>query len=130
MNTRRASGPQYKYQVCVQPAPHLANFHHLRALGLRHRQCPEHALDRFTIGAHHRLDRFARSTPLPPALEHTVDLDRFADAPDHALRRCPDRALRLTPSFPSLQVIHEELAKCCRILSSSSKIELTGQSDS
>jgi hypothetical protein len=52
----------------------------------------ERALDRFAPRAHRRLDRFTldfnrftRSTPPPPAPEHTVDLDRFTDAPDLAL---------------------------------------------
>jgi hypothetical protein len=74
----------------------------------------ERALDRFAPRAHRRLnrfaldfDRFARSTPPPLAPEHAIDLDRFTDA--------PDRALRSTPSFSSPQVIHEELANCCKI---------------
>jgi hypothetical protein len=112
---------------------------------------PEHIVD---------LDRFARSTPSPLALEHIVDLDHFAWstppplapghaidlyhfarstppplAPKHAIYlNCftdsPDCVLRSTPYFPSPRVIHEELVNYCRILSSSSKIELPGHSGS
>jgi hypothetical protein len=132
-----ASDPQYKYQVHTRPVPHLANFCCLHALGLRrHRRLdrlrstprrrqrlwsapstaspPEHTvvsiaspstpLDHFALD----LDRFARSTPPSPAMGHTVDLDRFTDTPDGVLHS--------TPSFPSPQVIHEELVNCCLVL--------------
>jgi hypothetical protein len=65
---------------------------------------PSMLLNRFALD----VDRFARSTPLPLALEHAIDLDRFTqstlpplapehavdlnrftDAPDHVLHRCP-----------------------------------------
>jgi hypothetical protein len=143
MNARRASGPQYKYRVRARPTPHLANFHHSCALGLRRHQCPEHAATygapprllhprsmpslrprRRSIaspststaspGAHRRLR--PRSTPSTSTNSLTPPTVRFTDA--------PDRVLRSTLSFLSPQVIHEELANCCRILSSSTKIEL------
>jgi hypothetical protein len=101
----------------------------------------ERTLDRFALGARRRLDRFAldldcfaRSTPLPSALEHTVDLDcftqstlpplvpehtidldRFTDAPTVRFTDALDRTLCSTSSFPSPQVIHEELVNYCRI---------------
>jgi hypothetical protein len=76
--------------------------------------------DRFALD----LDRFAWSTPSPPAPEHAVDLDCFADAlgrAEHAVdldcfTDAPDHALRSTPSFPSPQVIHEELVNYCLVL--------------
>jgi hypothetical protein len=152
MDACRASGPQYKYQVRVRPAPHLANFCHSRALGLRCRQCPEHAiaygaLPRLlrpqstslprplrpqhrsiaspstsiaSLGARHRLQ--PRSTSSTSTTSPTPPTVRFTNA--------PDRALCSTPSFPSPQVIYEELANCCRILSSSTKIELPDHSGS
>jgi hypothetical protein len=42
-------------------------------------------LDRFALD----LNRFARNAPPPPAPEHAVDLDRFTNALDHALRQRP-----------------------------------------
>jgi hypothetical protein len=46
---------------------------------------PSTSFDRFVLD----LNRFARTMPPPPAPEHAVDLDRFTDAPDRALHRCP-----------------------------------------
>jgi hypothetical protein len=85
-------------------------------------------LDRFA------LDRFTHSMLPPPALEHTVNLNRFTwSTPPPLSLSMPststaspmpptvrfadalDLALRSTPSFPSPQVIHEELVNCCRI---------------
>jgi hypothetical protein len=127
MNARRASDPQYKYQVCARSAPHLANFCHTRVLGLRRRRLwstpssaspPEHViastalpsmlLDHFTQSTppppslEHAvdLDRFVRSTPSPPAPEHVVDLDHFTDASDGVLCRCPRPRASLDSVLP------------------------------
>jgi hypothetical protein len=62
-------------------------------------------LDRFALD----LDCFTRSTPPPSAPEHAVDLDRFTDAQTVHFTDAPDYTLHSTPSFPSPQVIHEEL---------------------
>jgi hypothetical protein len=101
---------------------------------------PSTSLDHFTVD----LDRFTQSTPPPPTPEHAVDLDYFAWstlpplAPEHVVnldcfaRSTPSTStassmppivrfidapevLHSTLSFPSLQVIHEELANYCRI---------------
>jgi hypothetical protein len=152
MNVHHVTGPQYKYQVLLWPAPHLANFRHSRALGLRCCQCSKHATtygarprslhpqstssprplhprchsiySPSTSTASPRARRRLRpqSTPLSSTASSTPPIVRFTDAPDHALRS--------TPSFPSPQVIHEELVNFCRILSSSTKIELLGYSSS
>jgi hypothetical protein len=131
MNMRRASGSQYKYQVHAQSAAHLANFHHSRFRSST-AATPEacRRLDRFTLDTARSLhlehavdlDRFARSTPLTSTASPTPSTVRFAVTPDYVLRS--------TSSFPSPQVIHGELVNCCRILSSSTKIELPGHSGS
>jgi hypothetical protein len=98
---------------------------------------PSTSLDLFT----HDLHLFTWSTLPPPALEHAIDLDRFTQSTSLTstasstpltvrFTNAPDRALCSTSSFPYPQVIHEELANCCRILSSSTKIELPGHSSS
>jgi hypothetical protein len=106
MNACCVSSPQYKYQLHAQPAPHLANFCHSRALGLQLRQCPkhtanaqsmppptEHALDRLAPGACRRLDRFtlniARSLYRRPRSLH----------PEHALDRFTPGACRRLDRF-------------------------------
>jgi hypothetical protein len=135
------------------PTPHLANFRHSRALGLRRRQCPEHAV---TYRARPR-PRHPWSTPSSRLLcprprslrpEHAAASGFGARRRPRLLRRRPrprllrrrprlyasptppDRAVHSTPSFPSSLVIHEKLMKYCRILSSSTKIELLGHSGS
>jgi hypothetical protein len=49
---------------------------------------------------HFTLDRFTQIMPLPLALEHAVDLDRFTDAPDRALCRCPRPRASLNSILP------------------------------
>jgi hypothetical protein len=87
MNVHGASGPQYKYQVRAWPALHLANFCRSRTLGLRCRKRLEHAA---AYGVHPRsLHPRSMSSPRPLRPEHAIDLDRFTDTPDRALRRRP-----------------------------------------
>jgi hypothetical protein len=75
-------------------------------------------LNCFALNLYH----FAQSTLLTSTASLMPPTMRFADA--------SDRALGSTPSFPSLQVIHEELVNYCRILSITTKIELPGHSGS
>jgi hypothetical protein len=92
--------PQYKYQG-ARPAPHLANFCHSRALGLRHHQCLEHATaygacprhrsiaspstSTATSGAHRRL--WPRSTPSTSTASPRGDPRASASSPRHRHRR-------------------------------------------
>jgi hypothetical protein len=152
MNARRASGLQYKYQVRTRPTPHLAKLCNSHALGLQRHQRPEHATayrarprplhpqsmpshrplhprhcsiaspSTSTASPRARRRLRPRSTPSTSTASPTLLTMCFTDAPDHALRSAP--------SFPSLQVIHEELTNCYRILSSSTKIELPCHSGS
>jgi hypothetical protein len=167
--------------VCAWPAPHLANFHHSHALGLRLHQCLEHIItygvrprplhpwstppprslcprcrsiaspstSTTSPGARRRLrpqSMLSTSTASPRARRRlrprstpsTSTALLEARRRPRLLRRCPrpcafdtlDHVLRLTLCFPSPQVIHEELVNYCRILSSSTKIELPGHSGS
>jgi hypothetical protein len=45
---------------------------------------PSTPLDRFTLN-HFALNRFAQSTPPPPAPEYTINLNYFTNAPDRML---------------------------------------------
>jgi hypothetical protein len=65
---------------------------------------PSTPLDRFTLD----LDHFAQSTPPTSTASPTLPTEHFADT--------PDRTLCSTPSFPSPQVIHEELVSYFLVL--------------
>jgi hypothetical protein len=122
LNMCHTSGPQYKYQVRVARSTlskilPLARFksstsqprsltEHASTLPMP-RAChclwsapstalPSTPLDRFALN----LDCFARSTLPPPAPEHTIDLDRFADAPDRALHQRPRQRASLDSILP------------------------------
>jgi hypothetical protein len=121
MNARRVSGPQYKYQVRAQPAPHLTNFCHSRALGLRRCQCSEHAVAygarprllsprstpspwllrcrRRSIAAPSTASPGARHRPWPLRLEHAVDLDQFAPPSPIDKIRGPVPKVKMGPMF-------------------------------